>query len=83
VIFGIIGSLLAIPLILFIGKVGIPATGDIATFFFSGTRLYLSLNFLHVFITLIGITLISVISVLYPVWKAMQISPVTAMQKNE
>lgn len=82
-IFGGIGAALGSAAVLLIGRTGIPASGDVATFFFSGPRLYLHLNPWLV-VTVLGVMiLIAVLATQYPAWKAMKISPLQAMQKKE
>ena len=82
-IFGLIGTAIGILIILIIGHVGIPASGDIASFFFSGPRLYLSVNGWHILIVLLFMSLVSVLSTQYPAIRAMRISPLEAMQRSE
>lgn len=83
VIFGGAGVLLGSLVVLYLGKVGIPASGDVATFFFSGPKLFLSLSpFLVVFV-IFAMILIALFATQYPAWKAMKISPLQAMQKRE
>jgi ABC-type lipoprotein release transport system permease subunit len=82
-IFGSIGTVLALLFIGTVGRKGIPAMGDIATFFFSGDRLYLSANPLHIAIVFGCMTLVAILSTQYPAIKAMRISPLEAMQQSE
>jgi len=82
-VFGLIGTLLGIAIVVAIGTKGIPAMGDVSTFFFSGSRLYLHVNPLHIGIVFACMTFVSVISTQYPAWKAMKISPLEAMQHND
>lgn len=82
-VFGGIGVLLGSGAVLVIGKNGIPAKGDVATFFFSGPRLYLSLDFQLLSIVMGIMAVIAIIATQYPAWMAMKISPLQAMQKRE
>lgn len=82
-VFGGIGVLIGSVVVLLIGKSGIPASGDVATFFFSGPKLYLHLNPALIFAVISVTVLIAVIATQYPAWKAMKISPLQAMQKRE
>lgn len=82
-VFGAVGVTLGSIAVFLIGKKGIPASGDVATFFFSGPRLYLSLNPQLVFIVMGIMAVIAIIATQYPAWKAMKISPLQAMQKRE
>jgi hypothetical protein len=82
-LFGGIGVVFGALVVLLIGKVGVPASGDVATFFFSGPRLYLHLNPMLVFVVIIVMVIIAILATQYPAWKAMKISPLQAMQKRE
>mgnify|MGYP006077665257 CR=1 FL=1 len=82
-LFGGIGVILGSLVVLLIGKTGIPAKGDVATFFFSGPRLFLHLNPSLVFIVIAIMMVIAILATQYPAWKAMKISPLQAMQKRE
>lgn len=82
-VFGGIGVLLASLIVLWIGLVGIPASGDVATFFFSGPRLYLHLDAGLVGLILFGLVVMAIFATQYPAWRAMRISPLQAMQKRE
>jgi ABC-type lipoprotein release transport system permease subunit len=66
-----------------VGARGIPAMGDVATFFFSGDRLYLHVNLLHIAVVFVCMTLVALVSTQYPAWRAMKISPLEAMQSSE
>jgi ABC-type lipoprotein release transport system permease subunit len=83
VVFTAVGSLLACIFILIVGKKGIPANGDIATFFFSGSRLYFFVQWNSIFFVFLGIIFISFLATQYPAWRAMRISPLLAMQKKD
>lgn len=82
-LFGGIGSFLALVVIWTVGRSGIPATGDVAQFFFSGPRLFLSANYYEVIFVILGIMVISFCATQYPAWRAMKISPLKAMLKKE
>lgn len=82
-VFGGVGVLLGSLAVLLIGKFGIPANGDVATFFFSGPRLYLSLNSQLLFAVMGIMAIIAILATQYPAWMAMKISPLQAMQKRE
>lgn len=82
-IFGLIGTLLGVGIVLAVGARGIPAMGDVATFFFSGDRLYLEVNPLHIAIVSLSMTIVALVSTQYPAWRAMKISPLEAMQSSE
>lgn len=83
ILFGGIGVLIGSAVVLLIGKVGVPAQGDVATFFFSGPKLFLHLNPSLIFVVMAVMVIIAVLATQYPAWKAMKISPLQAMQKRE
>jgi ABC-type lipoprotein release transport system permease subunit len=66
-----------------LGHVGIPAVNDLTVFLFAGPRLYPYLSPLHVVITLVMVTLVTVASTLYPALLAMRVTPLEAMQEAE
>jgi ABC-type antimicrobial peptide transport system permease subunit len=82
-VFGAVGTLLGVAIVLWVGSRGIPAMGDVATFFFSGDRLYLAVNPLHILVVFACMTIVTLISTQYPAWRAMKISPLEAMQSSE
>lgn len=82
-LFGFIGIIISSILILIIGHYGIPGQGDVATFFFSGPRLYLTFNPIHIAIVFVVITVVAILSTQFPAWRALKISPLEAMQKND
>jgi ABC-type lipoprotein release transport system permease subunit len=82
-VFGVLGTLIGVAIVLAVGTPGIPAMGDIATFFFSGPRLYLELNPMHIAIVFVCMTLVALVSTQYPAWRAMRISPLEAMQSSD
>lgn len=82
-LFGGVGVVLGSLVVFWIGKVGIPASGDVATFFFSGPRLFLHLNPNLIFIVIFVMVVIAILATQYPAWKAMKISPLQAMAKRE
>jgi len=78
-LFGLVGTLIGVGIVLAVGAQGIPSMGDVTTFFFSGDRLYLSVNPLHILIVFGCMTLVAVVSTQYPAWRAMRISPLEAI----
>lgn len=87
-IFGSMGVLIGVAVISTIGARGIPAMGDpaqgdVTTFFFSGDRLYLSVNPVHIAVVFFCMTLVAILSTQYPAWRAMRISPLEAIQSKE
>jgi ABC-type lipoprotein release transport system permease subunit len=82
-VFGVAGSLIGGTLMTVLGHVGIPAVNDLTVFLFAGPRLYPYLSPLHVVITLVMVTLVTVASTLYPALLAMRVTPLEAMQEAE
>ncbi|MEO5668928.1 MAG: FtsX-like permease family protein [Bdellovibrionota bacterium] len=82
-VFGLIGTVIGVTIVLVVGSKGIPAMGDVSTFFFSGDRLYLHVNPLPILIVFVCMTLVSIVSTQYPAWRAMKISPLEAMQHSD
>jgi ABC-type lipoprotein release transport system permease subunit len=82
-IFGLLGALAGAAIITVIGRVGIPAFSDIATFFFSGPALHPTLGTTSLISSLVIVLLVSALSSFYPAWLAMRVSPRQAMQTEE
>jgi ABC-type lipoprotein release transport system permease subunit len=82
-IFGALGAAAGAAIITVIGRVGIPAFSDIATFFFSGPALHPSLGTTSLVSSLFIVLLVSALSSFYPAWLAMRVSPRQAMQTEE
>jgi len=80
---GAAGALLGAALLLILGRTGIPATSDVMTFFFSGPRLFPSVEVQQVLFALVTVVVVSVISSIYPAWLAMRVSPREAMQSED
>lgn len=80
---GLIGILISLLIFLALGKYGIPATNDIAKFFFSGPRLYPVLELAHVLYGLITVTLIGLAATYYPARIAVRVKPIEAMSGAE
>jgi hypothetical protein len=87
-IFGAIGTLIGVTIVAVVGTKGIPAMGDpaqgdVSTFFFSGDRLYMSVNPTHIAVVFLCMTLVAIVSTQYPAWRAMKISPLRAIQDHD
>ena len=63
---GVIGTMLSVGIFAVLGKFGIPATNDVAKFFFSGPRLYPTLETIHIFYGLMTVVLIGIAATYYP-----------------
>jgi ABC-type lipoprotein release transport system permease subunit len=83
IIFGALGAGLGAVVVAIIGKVGIPAPSDIASFFFSGPRLFPVLASGNMVVALVIVLLVSALSGFYPAWLAMRVTPIQAMQSDE
>jgi ABC-type lipoprotein release transport system permease subunit len=83
IIFGALGAGLGAAVVAIVGKVGIGAPSDIASFFFSGPRLYPVLASTNMVVALIIVLLVSAISGFYPAWLAMRVTPRQAMGSEE
>ncbi|MGB0646256.1 MAG: ABC transporter permease [Bradymonadia bacterium] len=80
---GVIGTILSASIFAILGKVGIPATNDVAKFFFSGPRLYPTLETSHVFYGLLTVLLIGIAATYYPARIATRVRPIEAMSGAE
>jgi ABC-type lipoprotein release transport system permease subunit len=67
----------------FLGTKGIPANVNVLTFLFGGPRLYPQIVWEGFLLSPILISIISVISTLYPAFLAARVSPAVAMQERE
>jgi ABC-type lipoprotein release transport system permease subunit len=83
IISGLIGIVLSMGIFLVLGEFGIPATNDIAKFFFSGPRLYPVLEFVHVLYGLVTVILIGLAATYYPARIAIRVKPIEAMSGAE
>lgn len=82
-VFGSLGAVVGAGVVLIVGKIGIPASNDIATFFFSGPRLHPALGTSNLAGALFIVLLVSVLSSFYPAWLAMRVTPRQAMQTED
>ncbi len=82
-IFGGLGAAVGAAVVKIIGAVGIPATSDVAFFFFSGPRLRPFLNPGSVVAAFIIVIFVATVSSFYPAWLAMRVTPRQAMQEEE
>lgn len=82
-LFGGMGSLLGIGIIMLMRMSGIPATNDTLYFLFSGPRLFPGLSPANIAIALFIVMVVSTLSSIYPGLLAMRVSPRQAMQSDE
>jgi ABC-type lipoprotein release transport system permease subunit len=80
--FGALGVVVALLLVLWAGKAGIPAPNEQLEFVFSGPRLFLTVSPATVMVSYATAILVSLAATLYPIRKAMKIQPVTAMRAD-
>jgi ABC-type lipoprotein release transport system permease subunit len=81
-IFGALGVGLALLVVAVLARIGIPAPNEILEFVFSGPKLILSVSFASVVVSyLVGIG-VSLVATIYPLGKAVGVSPVTAMRAD-
>jgi ABC-type lipoprotein release transport system permease subunit len=80
---GGIGAALGAGFIGWLGSVGIPAVADILVLLFAGPRLYPSFTATNLAVGVGAVTLISLLSTLYPSVLAARVPPVVAMQGKE
>jgi ABC-type lipoprotein release transport system permease subunit len=66
-----------------LGKAGIPATHEALYFFFSGPRLFPTLQLSNLVAAFIIVLLVSALSTFYPAFLATRVSPLQAMQTDE
>jgi ABC-type lipoprotein release transport system permease subunit len=83
ILFGALGAAVGAAVVAVMGKVGIPAFNDIASFFFSGPRLFPTLGTGNVLGALAIVFVVSALSSFYPGWLAMRVTPRQAMQTEE
>jgi ABC-type lipoprotein release transport system permease subunit len=82
-LFGGLGAAVGAAIVKIIAAVGIPATSDVAFFFFSGPRLRPFLSPVNVVAAFVIVLLVATISSFYPAWLAMRVTPRQAMQDEE
>jgi ABC-type lipoprotein release transport system permease subunit len=82
-IFGGLGAIVGAIIVKIIAAVGIPATSDVAFFFFSGPRLRPFLQPGSMVAAFIIVLFVATVSSFYPAWLAMRVTPRQAMQEEE
>jgi ABC-type antimicrobial peptide transport system permease subunit len=80
---GIAGVLLGAIILSVLGVTGIGARSDILTFVFSGPRLYPRAGSGQFVFALATVSVVSLLSSLYPAWIAMRVTPRESMQSEE
>jgi ABC-type lipoprotein release transport system permease subunit len=82
-LFGGLGAAVGAGIVKLIAAIGIPATSDVAFFFFSGPRLRPFLNPVSVVAAFVIVLFVATVSSFYPAWLAMRVTPRQAMQDEE
>ena len=80
---GGIGALLGWLLIFYFEQIGLPAVHNVLVFLFSGPRLYPTAEIRHIVLGIVTISLVSVVSTLYPAYLAAKIQPANALERKE
>jgi ABC-type lipoprotein release transport system permease subunit len=83
VISGGLGALAAVGLITWLGQVGIPAFQDVLVLLFAGPRLYPQVGAQQVAFGLVTVSIVGVVSTLYPALLAARVQPIVAMRGKE
>ena len=81
--FGTLGAGLGSALVLWLGKVGVPAGNEFLQFFFSGPRLYPSLSAGTLIAAFFVVIFVTCVSALYPALMATRVEPVRAMASED
>lgn len=79
----LVGTAAAVALLVFSGRVGIPATSDVVTFLFSGPRLFPSVRWSVVVGAPVVMALMATLTSVYAARFAAKVQPVEAMQEKE
>ncbi len=82
-VFGSVGALVGALAVRWLHATGIPAFRDELYFFFSGPVLRPELSAGGVVLSLIVVTVVSVLSIIFPLVLATRVAPITAMQSQE
>ncbi|MBL8953804.1 MAG: FtsX-like permease family protein [Myxococcaceae bacterium] len=82
-VFGILGALVGAATVVYLHATGIPAFRDELYFFFSGPALRPDLDVANLVFSVVTTLFVSLLAVLVPVFLAVRVAPVTAMQASE
>lgn len=82
-VFGLIGAAVGAGVVAWMHSAGIPAFRDELYFFFSGPVLRPELSLVGIALAVVVTLVVSVLAVLFPVYLATRVSPLTAMQSAE
>ena len=80
VVFGIIGIILALIIVLILNIIGIPANNTFLKILFAGDELHPSISGMSIVSSLLIVLVIGFLSHLYPVSVALKIQPIRAIQ---
>ena len=81
--FGSVGAMVGALAVRWLHATGIPAFRDELYFFFSGPVLRPELTAGGVVLSLVVVTVVSVLSIIFPLVLATRVAPITAMQSQE
>jgi len=82
-VFGMLGAMVGAGVVLYLHATGIPAFRDELYFFFSGPSLKPDLDVANLVFSVATTLFVSLLAVLVPVFLAIRVAPVTAMQASE
>src|SRR5262249_23642024 len=82
-VFGTLGALAGAGVVTYLHGTGIPAFRDELYFFFSGPALRPELDIAGMVFSVVTTLIVSLLAVLVPVFLAIRVAPVTAMQTSE
>lgn len=77
------GTILALILLAWLGRVGIASTHDVVTFLFSGPRLYPKIHPMIIILSPVFVSLIATLASIYAARHAAHVKPAEAMQEKE
>ncbi len=80
---GALGAAVGVGFVLWLGHVGIPAVADIMVLLFAGKRLYPEVGANNALLGAAVVTVVAVLSTLYPAFLASRVPPVVAMQGKD
>jgi len=80
---GLVGSALALAVVLWLGQVGVPAGSDFLVFLFGGPRLFPAASSIHAIAALVVTSIVGFVSAAYPAFLATRVQPVEAMRAED
>jgi ABC-type antimicrobial peptide transport system permease subunit len=80
---GVVGAILGAGAVALIGYYGIPASNDVMVFLFGGPRLHPTVGITNLAFGLLVISLVTLLSTIYPALVAIRVEPAVAMRAKE